>query len=220
MRLILDTYDISKIGASRHRVFLICFSQVRDDPGQWRAYGHDGAGVCLGLRLFNIPSPKDPRIATSFMPVEYDEAELRRKVREWSERYAPLVERAAQGTERQWRAALNAFEMAAAAWALTFKEARWREETEVRMILKVRQGQTVPMETGTRADGSVRRFVPTPVTRLKPMPVEDLIVGPNQDQDTGARRAIELLEALGYGHPERRVRRSTVTVAPEECRMA
>jgi hypothetical protein len=57
LRLFLKTYEGRKISASP-RCYLICFSEMRDDSHQWFAYGARGFGVCLGLRLFEIPEPK------------------------------------------------------------------------------------------------------------------------------------------------------------------
>ena len=119
--------------------------------------------------------------------------------------------------ERHWRAALNAFETSAAAWALSYKDARWRQESEIRMILKVREGQFAPFETMTRTDGSMRRFVSAPVTRLARMPVGDLIIGPNQDAEAGVHRAVALLRELEYWQPVCRVSRSTVSCIEQGC---
>lgn len=67
LRLFLKTYEYTRIGAAR-RAYLVCFSQKRDDPNQWCEYGANGAGVCLGLRLFGIPDPAIPDLATGFLP--------------------------------------------------------------------------------------------------------------------------------------------------------
>jgi hypothetical protein len=117
--------------------------------------------------------------------------------------------------ERHWQLALDAFTTSAAAWALSFKESRWASESEVRMILRVRPGQTVSDEHSNRADGSDRRFITVPVTTLSLMPVEDLVIGPNQNQAEGVTRAVRLLRELGYRRPDERVALSSVQLSAQ-----
>jgi hypothetical protein len=66
LRLFLKTYEDTRIGKLR-RTYLVCFSQLRDDPTQWWEYGAKGQGVCLGLRLFDVPHPNIPELATTFL---------------------------------------------------------------------------------------------------------------------------------------------------------
>src|SRR5438876_2951846 len=49
IRLFRKSYSSTRISASR-RTYLVCFSRHRDDPDQWKEYGQNGAGVCLGFR--------------------------------------------------------------------------------------------------------------------------------------------------------------------------
>lgn len=205
LRLFHKTYSATRIGAS-HRTYLVCFSKHRDDPNQWREYGRDGAGVCLGLRLFGIPHPVVPNIATSFMPVTYGDVEVRQELDECLDQFTGVMERIdPPDREETWRNALDFLNVPAAAWALSTKAPKWRDEHEVRMIFLVRDGQTVAPNTRIRPDGREHRSIAVPVTRLPRVPVEEFIVGANQDAAAGTARALRLLNDLKYRNPDRRV---------------
>ena len=184
----------------------MCFSKQRDDPNQWRDYGQNGAGVCLGLRLFRIPEPRIPHIATSFLPVTYGDIELREKLDEWLDQFARMMERIdPPDREETWRNALDTLNVTAAAWALSTKAPKWKEEHEARMVFLVRDGRTVAPTIRIRSDGSEHRYIAVPVTRLLRMPVEEFIVGADQDSAAGTARALRLLSDLKYRNPDRRV---------------
>jgi hypothetical protein len=169
-------------------------------------YGRDGAGVCLGLRLFRIPEPLVPNIATGFLPVSHGTVELRQKLDEWLDEFALIMERVdSPDREETWRNALDALNLTAAAWALSTKAPRWQDEHEVRMIFLVRDGRTVAPNTRIRPDGREHRYIAVPVTRLPRMPVEEFIVGANQDPAAGTARALRLLNERKYRNPDRRV---------------
>jgi hypothetical protein len=205
IRLFSKTYSATRIGAS-HRTYLVCFSKHRDDPNQWRVYGRDGAGVCLGLRLFRIPEPLVPNIATGFLPVSYGNVELRQRLDEWLDQFARMMARVdPPDREETWRNALDALNVMAAAWALSTKAPQWEDERQVRMIFLVRDGRTVAPNTRIRPDGREHRYIAVPVTRLPRMPVEEFIVGANQDAAAGTARALRLLNDLKYRNPDRRV---------------
>jgi hypothetical protein len=162
--------------------------------------------VCLGLRLFRIPEPPVPNIATGFLPVSYGDVELRQKLDEWLDQFARMMERIdPPDREETWRNALDALNVTAAAWALSTKAPQWEDEHEVRMIFLVREGRTVAPITRIRSDASEHRYIAVPVTRLPRMPVEEFIVGANQDAAAGTARALRLLNDLKYRNPDRRV---------------
>jgi hypothetical protein len=123
LRLFLKTYEHSRIGASP-RCYLICFSETRDDPHQWCAYAARGSGVCLGLRLFEIPEPKAPTLASLFMPVQYVESDWRAKFDEWLDAFVAVFSRGTD-TEHNWRLAMDSLTVTTSAWALTAKLPKW-----------------------------------------------------------------------------------------------
>lgn len=102
----------------------------------------------------------------------------------------------------------------ATAWALSTKELGWQDEREVRMIFLVREGRIVTQESCVRPNGRMKRYLEVPVTRLPRMPVEEFIIGPNQDIAAATERAVNLLADLKYRNAEARVIPSLVSVPP------
>lgn len=148
------------------------------------------------------------------MPVDYRESEWRSKFNEWLAAFVAAMSSAAD-VEKNWRLAMGALEVSAAAWALASKRSKWEREQEVRMIVLVRESVKVVPAEEIRADGKVKRFITVPVTRLRRMPVEEIIVGPNQDAAVGRLRAVSILKAAGYRNPEFRVVLSAAEVPRE-----
>ncbi len=200
--LFVSKYEDSRVSAAR-RTYFASFSTERDDPGQWCNYGLRGSGVCLGLRLLEIEQPVIAGVSTAYMPVTYGEVELREKVAAWFARLASDCE-GALDIEENWQLTLDALNVTAAAWALTTKTERWASEKEIRAIFFARDGHRVVPVEEDREDGSVRRYVDLPVTARKRMPIQEVIVGPQQGLDAGFARVLRMLSRAGYRHPERK----------------
>jgi hypothetical protein len=98
------------------------------------------------------------------------------------------------------------------AWALTAKSPTWEPEQEVRMIFLVREGGSVQPTEEFRPDGTLRRYLPVPVTALRRMPVVEIIVGPNNNPVEARERAVEMLRRAGYPHPESKIVTSTAAL--------
>src|SRR2546426_457799 len=58
-------------------IYLACFSIPCDDEGQWRSYGRNGAGVCLGIRTGLPEKPINLGFGEGLLKVPYDEATWR-----------------------------------------------------------------------------------------------------------------------------------------------
>lgn len=212
LRLFIDHYDVFRIGASR-RAYLVCFSTSRDDPNQWCRYGCRGEGVCLGLRLLGADSPIIPGVSTTFMPVNYGtESELRSKIESWLAAFVSACDRA-EDIEHNWRLAIDALNVSAAAWALTTKHLDWASEREVRVIYLAHEGSRITPIEEPRPGGSIRRYFPMRVTKRHRMPVQELIIGPNYDPDAGRARALQMFESARYRNPDRKASASTATLA-------
>jgi hypothetical protein len=215
LRLFEEVYPISRLGASR-RAYLTCFSQHRDDPGQWQRYGDNGAGVCLGVRLFGIDDPRIPGVTTSIMPVSYGEEPLRRKLAPWFAQCGHLLEIAAD-IEHNWRLALDALNTSAAAWAVCTKELKWADEQEIRMIYYARKGHRITPSEMVRDGGKVKRYVDFPITARTRMPVQEFIIGPDQDPEEGKARALRLFLEMRYFNPERKTVISNAVLPAERA---
>ena len=201
--LFLKSYEDRRIGASQ-RCYLVCFSQTRNDPHQWCEYGRKGMGVCLGLRLFEIPEPRLEAFATQFMPVQYNESAWRSKIDEWLDRFIYGFSSAAD-VEHNWQLALDTMSVATTAWALAAKRPQWEPEREVRMIFLVRESVSVQSIEEPRVDGTLRRYVTVPLTSLRRMPVVEVIVGPKNERSAGIERGIQMLRLAAYPEPESKV---------------
>lgn len=64
-------------------IFVASFSAAENDLSQWRAYGADGSGYCLGFSRFPLPTSDAPAAQLVFWLVEceYDAAAFRAKAR-------------------------------------------------------------------------------------------------------------------------------------------
>jgi len=151
-------------------------------------------------------------VATAFFPVDYRESHLREKIDEWLGEFVDVCDRA-EDIEHNWRLSIDALNLTAATWSLTTKHAEWAPEAEVRAIFLAREGQRISPVEEPRGDGSIKRYVAMPLTRLRRMPIEEFIIGPNQDASEGRQRALHVLEAVGYPHPDRKVAVSAASLA-------
>jgi hypothetical protein len=117
--------------------------------------------------------------------------------------------RGAEDIEHNWRLSLDTLNVVACAWALATKDLRWQREREVRMIFLAREGVRVKPASHLSSDGTVKRYIEVPVTRIRRMPIAEFIIGPNQDMTAGMDRAINLLASLEYRNPKAKVVAST-----------
>jgi hypothetical protein len=155
---------------------------------------------------FKLESFFDRAAYAGFLPVSYGDGDLRRKFDQWLADFAQTMERVGPpDREETWRLALDALNVTAAAWALSTKAPKWADEREVRMVFLVRDGRFVEPTTRVRENGREHRYIVVPVTRLPRMPLEEFIVGANQDVVAGAHRALQLLTETKYRDPARRI---------------
>jgi len=213
LKLFLDTYDLSRINASR-RAYFVCFSISRDDPNQWCRYAQGGSGVCLGLRLFGIKNPEMPGIATSIMPVNYGtESDMKEKIEQWLQQFSAALDHA-EDVEHNWRLAMDTLNVTTAVWALATKQTKWKPEQEVRMIYLAREGTRIaPLET-TRPDGSIKRYLPVRVTARRRMPLREILIGPSQDAEAGREQVRRIFAATGYLNADSKTVVSAATLTP------
>ena len=214
LRAFAESYTSSRISASP-RTYLVCFSETRDDPHQWCRYGGRSAGVCLGLRLFEIPEPTVPELATQFMPVQYDPAEWRSKIDKYLDDVIDMLAkpRLVNDLDRTKEIVFEVLGISTAAWALTSKEPAWAPEHETRMICLVRKNMIVQHESMVRSDGSVKRFISIPVTSLPRLPIGEIIIGPTADFASSQQRIVQAMNRAGYLRPESKVVCSNVGAA-------
>jgi hypothetical protein len=74
------------------------FSYDGNDLAQWRAYADEGTGVCLGfsvqeLDMHSFASHIPATVNFMRFPVQYDEAELRKRIQPYIDRGIELLRR-------------------------------------------------------------------------------------------------------------------------------
>ena len=104
LRLFVNGY--AKLQVTRMiSVCLACFSVARDDEQQWRKYGDEGRGVCLGIRLLNEPGVEEP--PSALVKVDYSESSWRSDLsKNFGSVYALLAR--AEASRRNYELALSA----------------------------------------------------------------------------------------------------------------
>ncbi|PYR72175.1 MAG: hypothetical protein DMF86_24350, partial [Acidobacteria bacterium] len=167
------------------------------------------------LRLFEIPEPTVPELATQFMPVQYDPAEWRSKIDKYLDDVIDMLAkpRLVNDLDRTKEIVFEVLGISTAAWALTSKEPAWAPEHETRMICLVRKNMIVQHESMVRSDGSVKRFISIPVTSLPRLPIGEIIIGPTADFASSQQRIVQAMNRAGYLRPESKVVCSNVGAA-------
>lgn len=204
-------------------IFIASFSEKGDDLGQWRAYGNRGAGYAIGLKFVEGKpgdEPKDQQLSF-LLPCEYDRARALEAFKtdllsflKGFHHYASTFIRQT-GHQAMWgRGMTFGLRRLARHW-LSFKNTHFRDEAEWRLIglasPKRRRDQLKTKPTATRGTVPYLELSLSP-TRPPPLEVEEIIVGPTHDPDSGVLAVVLLLESLGYdpAEAERVVKRSDV----------
>ena len=123
-------------------VYLACFSMARDDPEQWRRYGENGHGVCLGIRVLDEPGPVSPEFGSTLVKVEYSASSLRESVKRSFHQLLSLVARA-ELTRQNVELGLNALNRVAAFTSIAAKQPQWAVEQEFRHVTVLHKNSTI-----------------------------------------------------------------------------
>ena len=124
----LDGYPDLQVGKLL-TVCLACFSIARDDAEQWKRYGDNGRGICLGLRVLNEPPPTANKSA--IVRVDYTESSWRDTVTKSFQEICWLLSRAEVSTHNI-NLGLNALYRIAAIASISAKRPEWAVEQEFR----------------------------------------------------------------------------------------
>lgn len=210
------SFDSPAIDEATRDIFISSFSEKGDDLGQWRAYGHHGAGYAIGVRFDVGKDSAEPtdKVLGFLLPCEYERAkalgdfkadllDVLRKL----ERYAHAYHQQT-GIQGMWtRGMVMALRRLARHW-LSIKNWHFRDEAEWRLIAmpstKKRKEQIHTRPAGGRGTIPFMKIVLDP-HKPPPLEVEQIIVGPTHDPASGVLAVRLLLESLGYdpGHAER-----------------
>jgi hypothetical protein len=178
-------------------VYLCCFSVARDLEEQWRRYGDDGNGFCVGIRVLEEAGPVEHQRGTAIVKVEYSESSWRENVAEAFRQTCRVLERLPARKE-VLELGLFAFYRSAAFTSMSAKREGWAVEQEYRRVTLVhRDANIVPCERVSKR--KTIRYLPTVVrANGKRIALAEIIIGPNQDFSPCAERVRELLAATGY----------------------
>lgn len=176
-------------------ICLACFSVARDDAAQWRKYGDEGRGVCLGIRLLDESGPEDP--PSALVKVDYSESSWRSDLTKNFGAVCALLSRA-KTTRSNYELGLSALHRIAAFASIGAKRAGWAVEQEFRHVTLVRQNSRVQLKE-REEDGKVKRFLPVAVrAEGKRIAFSEIITGPNWNAEDASEQLKKLLAAKGY----------------------
>jgi hypothetical protein len=193
----LERYPNSMISQIR-TVYLTCFSTKRDDPSQWKEYGHDGSGICLGIRVIEEDAPTFPDRASVMLEVDYSEASLHKWLKEIFEKFCSVLA-SARETKSNYLEGLSAFYRVAAYASIKAKREKWEDEHEVRLATLASGERPLVDRERMGQDGKVIRYLPVSVRAAdKLIALDEIIIGSNQDTDRAQQEVETVLAVKGY----------------------
>jgi hypothetical protein len=176
-------------------VCLACFSVARDDEQQWRKYGDDGRGVCLGIKVLDEPAPADP--PSALFKVDYSESSWRSDVATHFGKVCAVLSRV-EPSRKNCELGLSALCQFAAFASIRAKRAEWAVEQEFRKVTLVRQNSKIHLNE-REAEGKVKRYLPVQVrVEGKRIAFSEIIVGPNRNIEDSRDQLKKLLADQGY----------------------
>jgi hypothetical protein len=184
--------------AKQMPVYLVCFSEARDDAEQFRKYGDNGQGVCLGIRTLpdeTLPPSED--LGSALLRVDYSEASWRRELEKgFTELCAILMH--AEHSQDNIAVALAGFYRVAAFAEIRAKRPEWSVEREVRVATFVHQTADLNF-LERQSHGHTIRYIMVPVRAPSlRIALAEFIVGPNNNDPEGTDRARDILARAGY----------------------
>jgi Protein of unknown function (DUF2971) len=160
-------------------VYLSCFSLARDDKEQWRKYGDNGRGACLGIRVVDEPGPKHTDRGTALVQVDYSESSWRATLSENLKKICEVMERAAI-TQKNLELGLFALHRIAAFASIGAKHEKWASEQEYRHVTLLHK-EAIVQPNERVSGGRTIRFLPVPVRAdARRIALAEIIIGPNQ----------------------------------------
>lgn len=163
-----------------------CFCDGSDLLSQWRAYGRNGTGYCLGFRR-NPLSAAGSEAGFQLVPIIYNREQQIKKIRTLFEEAQTILEQDHPKPEwKLWRTAINI----AIDFSLAFKHASFSEEREWRLIAtNPRALQFRPGRWGV---------IPYVEIQLPQKSLAEIWQGPTLDHDL-TRRTLEMYLVRTYG---------------------
>jgi hypothetical protein len=193
----LRDYDLEAIAKIR-TAYLACFSIARDDENQWRRYGGNGKGICLGVRVINEPGPESAQVFSRLFEVLYSE----RTMQTW---FSDALGRTClalakyPSTTHNIRCTLASINGLAAFASITTKTPEWRSEQEVRHVTMDRFEAGISPNVRSLTDGRQIRYLPVSLrAEGKLIALDEIIIGADQELEEVRKQFEAVLIAKGY----------------------
>ncbi len=195
--IFLHEYDREGIAKIR-TAYLACFSIARDDENQWRRYGCNGKGVCLGVRVINEPGPESEEVFSRLFEVVYSEEAMRTWFSDALGKTCLALAKY-RSTNHSIRCTLASVNGLAAFASITTKTPEWSSEREVRHVTMDRFESGVTPSVRTSADGKEIRYLPVSLRADgKLIALDEIIIGADQDFDEVRKQFEGVLASKGY----------------------
>ncbi len=208
-RRYLNAVKRGLVEAKKHGVFVACFCIGRDLLSQWRTYGADGAGVSVGFEPSGFQYIAGPDAAPEGLPTEigllylwrvfYDTGRQRDIIKECLD----LVRTQDISESKKVERTIDALRF----FAPTFKDDRFSEEREARLVFSPNPGCNV------KPRYRVARGMLVPYYSLQDLaqavlksnwrwklPLTSVQIGPGPNREPNARAAESLLSQHEYSN--------------------
>jgi hypothetical protein len=188
--------------------FVVGFSAIDDDLGQWRGYAKGIGGVALGFDLSMIPA------GLTLEEIDYDEDSQKRLmhslVGEVISLYGELSPKHAAGFQTFLMAKCGQLLRNTSAGLLVrFKSRHWRSEKEWRLVDALLRGEKdrVRFRSGHLGLIPYIEVAPTATAGVFTgrLPLTQVVLGPHPHQELSRSAMRDYLSGQGYHHTEVRV---------------
>lgn len=149
---LVNEYDATKVSQIAP-TYIASFTEGRDNPHQWKRYGRNGTGVCIGIRTLNeqLDNEFEHKIGLALSKVTYSQDDLRRDLqtgfRQVLEAYGQFVLQQPDTVRRANQITWNALSRLAARAGIVAKTKDWEPEQEWRQTALCSMHERVPTQT-------------------------------------------------------------------------
>lgn len=179
-------------------VYLCCFSNARDDTDQWKTYGRQSSGCCLGIRVIEEAPLVSKETISAMFEVVYSESELRESLVGQFDAVAAKLN-SYSASPFVCEAGLSALYRLSAFAAIRAKNPKWASEKEVRLATLARSASSATPQERTCDDGEIKRYIPIRLRAdSKLIALDEIILGSNQDTCRLKGEFESLLSEKGY----------------------
>lgn len=197
---LLSTRDFTAVGR-----FVVCFSEVADDLGQWRGYGGGECGYAVGFRSDQLLEISKARPNTALLPMSYDKTahdflvdDVLRMATVYFQRG---IKRGLTDLDKWAREFLVAYATELDIFSCIIKHPKFSAEVERRIMTLLQTGEHQALEFRQKRT-LLARHLPLDMTVVgdstKRLPITRIYVGPGPSQQVSRISVGDLLLKLGY----------------------